>query len=98
GRQGRGLDDLLLYIQSHREQDFVDNLARKLLVYALGRGLQLSDEPLLGTMVNSFRTGGNRFQVLVEFIISSPQFRNQRVPEQLAIQSPVTRKPARKAE
>ncbi|MBL8235305.1 MAG: DUF1588 domain-containing protein, partial [Bryobacterales bacterium] len=26
GRQGRGLDDLLLYIQSHREQDFVDNL------------------------------------------------------------------------
>lgn len=86
GRQGKGLDDLVAYIREKRESDFVDNLVRKLLVYALGRSLQLSDEPLVDSMKTSFAAGGNRFSVLVESIVSSPQFRNQRVPVQLAIQ------------
>ena len=34
------------YIREHREDDFVDNLCRKLLAYALGRTLFLSDESL----------------------------------------------------
>lgn len=86
GRQGKGLDDLVAYIREKRASDFVDNLVRKLLVYALGRSLQLSDEPLVDSMKTSFAAGGNRFSVLVESIVSSPQFRNQRVPVQLAIQ------------
>ena len=32
------------YIREHRQNDFVDNLCRKLLAYALGRSLMLSDE------------------------------------------------------
>ena len=34
------------YIREHRQKDFLDNLSRKLLAYALGRSLLLSDEPL----------------------------------------------------
>jgi hypothetical protein len=85
GRQGNGLEDLISYIREHREKDFVENLARKLLVYALGRGLQLSDEPLLDSMKSSFLANGNRFSALIESIVISPQFRNQRVPVSLAI-------------
>ncbi len=32
------------YIREHRQEEFVDNLSRKLLAYALNRSLQLSDE------------------------------------------------------
>src|SRR5262249_4448840 len=44
GGEGTGLDGLQTYIRSHREKDFVDNLCRKLLAYALGRSLQPSDD------------------------------------------------------
>lgn len=82
GKQGNGFEDLISYIREHREKDFVENLSRKLLVYALGRGLLLSDEPLLETMKSSFGASGNRFSALIESIVISPQFRNQRVPLQ----------------
>src|SRR5262249_25724138 len=83
GHQGNGLDDLLVCIRTHREQDFTNNLQRKILVYALGRGLQLSDDPLLDEMRKSFADNGHRLSALIESIIVSPQFRNQRNPEYL---------------
>ena len=78
GHQGNGLDDLLAYIRANREKDFDNNLCRKILVYALGRSLQFSDEPLLDDLRKAFDSSGNRFSVLIESIVVSPQFRNQR--------------------
>ena len=43
--QGDGFEGVQAFIREHRQKDFVDNLSRKLLAYALGRSLQLSDEP-----------------------------------------------------
>ncbi|MBI3207368.1 MAG: DUF1592 domain-containing protein [Candidatus Solibacter usitatus] len=80
GSEGTGFDGLQTYIRERREKDFLDNLARKLLVYALGRSLLLSDEPLLEKMQASLRANGNRFAPLIESIITSPQFRNGRSP------------------
>ncbi|MEZ5402363.1 MAG: DUF1592 domain-containing protein [Bryobacteraceae bacterium] len=80
GGEGDGLDGLVAYIKAHREKDFVDNLCRKALAYALSRGLQLSDEPLIGEMKKAFVSGGYRFSVLMETVIGSPQFLNQRGP------------------
>lgn len=81
GGQGKGIDGLIEYIRSHREKDFVNNLCRKVLAYALGRGLLLSDEPLLDQMRASFEAGGHRLSVLIESVAGSQQFRSQRVPE-----------------
>ncbi len=36
GSQGAGLEGLQDYIRAHRQKDFLDNLSRKLLAYALG--------------------------------------------------------------
>jgi hypothetical protein len=69
---------LQTYLRERRQDDFVDNLCRKLLVYALGRGLLLSDEPLLDEMKARLAAGESRFQVLVETIVTSPQFLNRR--------------------
>jgi hypothetical protein len=86
GIQGNGLDDLIAYIRANREKDFISNLQRKILVYALGRGLQLSDEPLLDEMRKSFDASGQRLSSLINSIVVSPQFRNQRNPEYLTNQ------------
>ena len=79
GAQGSGYEAVLRYIQQNRERDFVDNLCRKLLAFALGRSLILSDEEVLERMKQSLAANGNRFSALVEPIVTSEQFRNRRV-------------------
>ncbi len=74
GSQGSGLAGLQSYIHANREKDFLDNLCRKMLVYALGRSLMLSDEPLVQRMNAKLAAGGYRMGTLVETIVTSPQF------------------------
>jgi hypothetical protein len=77
GSQGAGLDGLRKYIRA-RQNDFIDNLCRKLFAEALGRTLQLSDEPTIDRMKARLASGGCRFGRLVETIVTSPQFLNKR--------------------
>jgi hypothetical protein len=81
GGHGTGVSGLIDYIRSRRENDYVDTLCRKVLAYGLGRSLQLSDEPLLEQTRTSFVSAGHRFSSLIESIVVSPQFLNQRSPE-----------------
>ena len=69
------------YIREHRQNEFLDNLCRKLLAYALDRSLQLSDEPLIEQMQTRLAANGYRFTSLVETIVTSPQFLNKRNPD-----------------
>ena len=83
GGQGTALAGLQTYIGAHRERDFLNNVSRKLLVYALNRSPLLSDEPLLELMRTKLAAGGNRISALVETIVASPQFLNRRTPDSL---------------
>src|SRR5438034_4519503 len=74
GSQGTGLAGLQAYIHANREKDFLDNLSRKMLVYALGRSLQLSDEPLIQRMNTRLAAGGYRISALIGAVVTSPQF------------------------
>ena len=78
GTEGVGLAGLRAYIKQHRQNDFVDNLCRKMLSYALGRGLLLSDEPLLESMRTKLIASNYKFNTLVESIVASPQFLTKR--------------------
>lgn len=78
GSEGDGLPGLKQYLQQHREQEFVDNLCRKMLAYALGRGVMLSDQQTLDTMRKRLVADGHHFNNLVEVIVTSPQFLNKR--------------------
>ncbi|MDB5174769.1 MAG: Protein of unknown function (DUF1587)/Protein of unknown function (DUF1592)/Protein of unknown, partial [Phycisphaerales bacterium] len=79
GGEGAGLAGLRDYIRGHREQDFVDNLCRKLLAYGLGRTLLPSDDDTLQQMRTKLAADGYRFGTLVESIVTSPQFLKTRV-------------------
>jgi hypothetical protein len=81
GSQGSGYEGVLNYIREHREKDYVDNLCRKLLAYAVSRSLMLSDEPIIEQMKTNLAVNGNRFDSLVETIVTSPQFLNRRTSE-----------------
>ena len=79
GGQGAGMEGVENYIREHRQADFVDNLSRKLLAYALNRSLQLSDESVLDRMKSRLLASEYRFDSLVETIVTSPQFLNTRI-------------------
>ncbi len=81
GVEAAGLKGLQTYIHDRRQQEFVDGLSRKLLVYALNRSLQLSDEFLVERMKTRLAAKHYRFSSLVETIVTSPQFLNKRIPD-----------------
>jgi hypothetical protein len=78
GSTGAGINGLREYIRAHRQNDFVDNLSRKLLAFALGRSLILSDDLLIEAMRAKLAANGYRFSTLIETIVTSPQFRTKR--------------------
>lgn len=81
GVNGSGLAGLRDYIRDHRESDFIDNLTSKLLAYALGRTLLMSDDSLLTGMKTKLAAGNYRFDSMIETIVVSPQFRARRVSD-----------------
>ena len=80
GKEAAGLRGLREYIRTHREKDFVDNLCRKLVAYALGRTLIPSDAALVDEMKTRLANSDHRFSALIETIVTSPQFRTKRAP------------------
>ena len=50
GGEGTGLEGLRAYLQSRRQEEFVDNLCRKLLAFGLGRTLLPGDDELIEKM------------------------------------------------
>lgn len=78
GTELDGLEGLRIYLTTNRRDTILRQFCKKLLGYALGRGIQLSDEPLLEEMQRRLTENGFRFSVAVETIIQSPQFREIR--------------------
>ena len=84
GATGSGIDGLRAYVRASRQDDFIDNLSRKLLSYALGRSLILSDDIAVDSMRVKLARDGYRFDSLIESIVTSSQFRNKRSGEKLS--------------
>ena len=73
-----GPEGLRHYLLNDRRDTFERQFCRKLLGYALGRAVQLSDEPLLDEIQAKLAANGHRVHVAIEAIVSSPQFRDIR--------------------
>ena len=78
-----GLTGLQNYLANTRREAFVRQFCRKLLGYALGRSVQLSDEPLLTEMQTKLKAGNYQMQIALETIILSRQFREIRGIDQV---------------
>ncbi len=87
GTPVNGVEGLRDYLLNKRREDFLRTFCRRLLGYALGRSTQLSDEPLIDQMLVALRENDYRFNVAVEAIVLSPQFRTIRgadAPQEVA--------------
>jgi hypothetical protein len=84
GGEGNGVDGLRAYLDERRADEFVDNLCRKLVAYALGRTLLPSDDETIEHMRTCLTGDRGRFGSLVESIVTSPQFLNRRVESETA--------------
>jgi hypothetical protein len=80
GVDGEGLRGIRQYIRDHREDDFVKGFSRKLLAYALGRSLALSDDLLIEEIGRRLADNGYRFETAIDNIVTSRQFLNKRGP------------------
>ena len=78
GEEIAGIDGLRDYLLTIRRDDVVRQFCRKLLGFALGREVQLSDEILLAEMLKTLEANDYRFHVAVQSIVGSRQFREIR--------------------
>jgi hypothetical protein len=74
GTTVNGADDLRHYLLTERRDALLQQFCRKLLGYALGRSVILSDRPLLAEMRKQLDQNDDRFFAAVETIVRSKQF------------------------
>jgi hypothetical protein len=82
-----GFEGLRTYLLTKRREAVARQFSRKLLGYALGRGVQLSDDPLLDEMTRLVAAGG-RFSRVAEAIVRSRQFREIRGRDAVVAETP----------
>ena len=75
GQTGNILSGVSLH---HQQEQFDDNLCRKLLAFGLGRSLLLSDESTIDLMKQTIVEKKGRFSSLITMIVTSSQFLNKR--------------------
>jgi len=73
GRTINGLADMKTLLRS-RKQDFARSLTEKMLIYALGRGLDYCDEPIITRIAFALEKNDYRFSMLIGSIVKSPAF------------------------
>ncbi len=78
GVEGEGLQGVRQFIRGHREGNFVRGFVSKLLAYALGRSLALSDDLLIQDVGRKLGKDGCCFETVVDSIVTSRQFLNKR--------------------
>ena len=78
GTEVDGLAGLRDYLLEHRREEVLRQFCRKLLGYAIGRELKLSDQPLVTEMLERLAGNDYRFSVAIETIVRSRQFREIR--------------------
>jgi hypothetical protein len=74
GKTFRGADELKIILRQEKDT-FAEGLAEKLLTYALGRGLDRSDQPAVRQIVRSMAANDYKFSSLLLGIVDSAPFR-----------------------
>jgi len=78
GTRFEGIDGLRSYLLMERRDDFLEQFCRKLLGFAVGRTVELTDQPLVDEMVTQLKQNDYRISAAIETILRSKQFRFHR--------------------
>jgi len=72
-----GVDDLKKHLVTERKDDFARSLVARLLTYALGRRLELSDEDAIDDLTSQFASNDFNLKQLIQSIVVSEPFRTK---------------------
>jgi len=78
GTEFEGISGLRKYLLTQRRDEFTQQFCRKLLGYALGRGVILSDRKLLEEMTTALEENDGRLSAAIVLVVKSKQFRYMR--------------------
>jgi hypothetical protein len=81
GTKFEGLDGLKKTLLSTRKDDFVHTAAEKLLLYAIGRGLESYDMPAVRTIVRDAAKEDYRMSALIMAVVRSTPFQMRRTSD-----------------
>ena len=68
----------MMQILKHRKRAFAQLLTRKMLTYALGRGLEIPDSCTVDDILAKLEKNDYRFSILIHGIVHSRPFRMRR--------------------
>ena len=77
GHELAGLKDLKAYLLRHRRAQFARAFTSKLLAYALGRGLEVTDTATLDELTDQFVAGDYRIADLIRQVVISEPFQSK---------------------
>ncbi len=77
GTEIAGLQELKMYLVEHRSDQFAKAFTTKLLTYALGRSLELTDERTVEELTAKFIEGGHRIAPLIQLVVASALFQSK---------------------
>ncbi len=66
-------------LRENHADSFYRCVTQKLMIYALGRGIEYSDEHTIDTIVDRLRNDGGKFNTLVHAVVASTPFQMQRL-------------------
>ena len=84
GETFQDIRELKKILRVRHATDFYRCVTEKMLTYALGRGLEATDEQTLDVIVRRLADSGGKFSVLIQGVIESAPFQKQRNPARLA--------------
>jgi hypothetical protein len=74
GKEIDGLNDLKQYLLTKKRNQFARAVVRRLMTYALGRSLELSDHEAVDHLTDDFLQSGCNLRELIQMIATSDVF------------------------
>lgn len=84
GESFQDVRDLKKILRERHAADFYRCVTEKMLTYALGRGLEATDEHTLDLIVHRLTENNGKFSALIQGVIESAPFQKQRQPGAVA--------------
>lgn len=77
GQKIDGVSDLKEHLITERKEEFARSLVSRLMTYALGRRLELSDQETIDELTRRFARNGYRLRDLIQNIVASTPFQTK---------------------
>ena len=81
GSEFQGPDGLKRILLEQNREEFVQTFLEKLMTYALGRGVEAYDRPVMRAIMRDMSNRKLTVPAMIAAIVESPQFRMRRVAE-----------------